>query len=216
MLPPHEPSGQFRLANISSNPLMTRQELELIHYGELSGPLYRNAGQWEVFYRLVKSFCRGPRGETSCVFEDVWGGIPAPLEDVLEVLPIAFALQSFDAGAQSTASRHAIYRASETCFVKDLPEPYGKWLQHHAMDARWEETEELQMWAVCKLSSPARGVTTLRIEGSTFFVPVIVRLAWSLSEQLGLPQPLTTRLDYLRSRVTFRLSNRRVDLSRLI
>ncbi|HLJ45265.1 MAG TPA: hypothetical protein VKU01_04625 [Bryobacteraceae bacterium] len=215
MFSPFEPSGPFEVRRLNDHPLLKRDQMMLMHYGALRGPLYRDEREWKAYHDLVKSFCRANKGDTACIFEDLWGGIPSPLNDVLEVLPFALSLQNFQSASQTPSGRRIVFRASESCPVKDLPEPYGKYLQHCRGESKWDKPEELQIWMVCKLASPEKDRTMLRIEASTFCVPVIIRLAWSICDQLSIEPPLTTSLDYLRTKVTFRLGQRTVDLSRL-
>jgi hypothetical protein len=187
-----------------------------VHHGRLDGPLYQNEDEWRFVYRLVKSFTRAGVNDAACIFDKAFGQIAAPLDHVMDELPVAFARQDFAMqGSVSPNGRRALFRASESSRVDALPEPYGKWLQHRKREPRWGKPVDVEVKMFCILTSPAPGVTLIRIEASTFALGTLVELGRQLTEQLDLLPPLATTLEYLRSRTQFSLRDQLVDLQRL-
>jgi hypothetical protein len=211
-----ERDGPYTPPHTLSQPLFNKDQMTVMHHANLRGPLYADASGWQLAYRLVKSFCRSGAHDGFCRFDDALGKVEAPLDHVMGELPGAFARLGFNlAGPAFPDGRKALFRATEGSRTDDLPEPYGKWLQHKKLDARWGKPVELEVQMLCTLSSPAVGITHLQVEASTFALPVLVRLRKNLSTQLGLAVPLSTTFSHLRTRTVFELRGHPIDLTHL-
>lgn len=215
-LPEFGKDGRWRKNVIAARPLLNPDQSIALHYGALRGPLYAHRDAWRFVYELVKSYSKDGVLNGTCVLEDVFGPIKAPMVDVLDELPTAFARLGFQPSSSRQGARTVLFRASEASTVDALPEPYGKWLQHAEGRPRWGKPVELEVQMFCKLSSPNVEETRIGIQASTFAPPILVYLGRNLTEQLNLAPPLQMPIASVRSRTTFKLSGKVVDLNPLV
>jgi len=212
---PYSPTGRYQPGPLRQPPLLRPEERKALHYAALDGPLYLKREQWQRAYQVVRSFTKSGRKGSRVWLPRLWGEVPVQVGELLGQLPSAFASQGFDCISTSPVGRRALFRASETCRVEQLPEPYGKWLQHGMQRPQWERPVELQIEAVCQLTSLAAGHTAIDLELSTFAIPLVVGLGRALTSLLALAPPLQLSWQYLRTEAQWHVAGEVLDLSQL-
>lgn len=209
------PSGEYRGGVQSSRPLMPENVRICAHYADLRGLLYADPTEWELYHDVVASFCRNENRACSFALSRLYGRIPVEMKHLIDELPVAFSQLGFQSRTHAGAARRAIFSASGSCRVKDLPEPYGKWLQHCKREARWTNSVELEAQVICTLAGSGPGATELSVEMSTFMQPVIDQLADILTQIFAITPRLQMPLSDLRQRATWCLHGRTIDLTQL-
>ena len=211
-----ETDGQWIAPESTSRPLVDNDHMLILHHLPLKGELYGYFGGWGFVYNFVKSFTRAGRQNTSCLFDTVFGPLGVPLDRVIDEIPLAFAQLGFELkGAPSPDKRRVLFGRAEQSNVDDLPEPYGKWLQHKENNPKWGKPVELEVQFLCRFSSPEEGVTHIDIEASTFALPILVSLGAALTALFDLSHSLTIPDSYLGSNTSFTLTGAEISLKRL-
>ena len=132
---------------------------ERIHYNELLGPLYGDPTEWQFVYQLVQSFTKCRDEETWLHLPELFGRIPLHVGDFLAQLPSVFARYGFECVDRNEVAQSVMFRSTDACEVKRLPEPFGKWLQHRLHELAWDRIEELEVTVDCRLR-PVDGGTS--------------------------------------------------------
>lgn len=178
---------------------LDRDQQLLTHYAVCDGVLYEYEKQWRRAYQTIHQFKAeglaeglARRGPSAWKLPSVFGpfdGVSPP--EALSLLLSAFARSGFQLTDQNDTAGSAVFRNEDSCLVMDLPEPYGKWLQHRERRPRWEETLALAVEARVTLTGRAlspqplglRGYATLiDIELSALAPPLILELQSHLAQ----------------------------------
>jgi hypothetical protein len=187
LLASFERSGRYHAPAVA-RPLIPPAQAVLAHYAACEGPLYADAAQWQFAHDLVAGFTRrGRRTVASAVtLRQLFGPLRGvAVDDLLAQLAYVFEGCGFRTRGSSTVARAARFASEDRCAVSDLPEPYGKWLQHRLGQPRWEEEVDLEVEAECRLSSPEPGVVHMDLDLSAPALPLLDDLALGLGRLLG-------------------------------
>jgi hypothetical protein len=181
-----KPAGPYRPLGLSK-PTIPEKLDRLLWYGDLTGPLYRNKRQHRAAYRLVHSFShKGALALGSSIrFRPMFDTLDAPLADVMGILPTVFAIYGFKKEAGGPVVRNVLFRSEHSCPIEQLPEPYGKWLQHELADPKWEKPFNFQVNVRVVLSPRRAGSCEVDLTSSSVFPPLYDHLARELGRFTG-------------------------------
>lgn len=197
---------------VNSGPCRSRGG-ERVHYNELFGDLYCDTARWEQSYQLVQSFMHKSLGQSRFWMPEIFGRIPIRVADLLTQLPSVLSRYGFECFDRNDASQSLKFRSKDSCEVKHLPEPYGKWLQHQRHDVAWDRRTELEVVIECQLRA-VDGATFLDLVSSTLILSLLGPMADDLNRLLHLTDsPLGCPIEAVRSGGRFLLKGQPVSLA---
>jgi hypothetical protein len=182
LLPKYDKVGRYRQPNAKGRNLFDAQSMEIVHYAARRGPLYRDVRAWQRAHDVVAAFVRPRRGRGAVNWWQLDEFVAFDLMPVELLGQIDSAMTSvgFEARDRNDAAFSSTYILADTCKVADLPEPYGKWLQHQGRP-RWRDDVDLTLVAEIHTESrQLRGLgdgasAHLRLSAATPHVPLLLR-----------------------------------------
>jgi len=180
VLKPFDESGKF-VAPVNTAPgtLDAAQKL-MEHYAACTGPLYRDEDQWRRAYRMIAMFESQASGPAKPWRVEPFPGIRrVPPAEILTHIQAGMSAAGFSQTSRTDASGTLSFLLQDACLVSDLPEPYGKWLQHREGRARWQTAFLLAVEVRFEITNRARGgdhefLTSICFESSALVPPLIV------------------------------------------
>jgi hypothetical protein len=185
-------SGRFVPPPPRARAIFSPEQLMLSHYAQKEGILYWFAAQWELAFKLVRSFTAGAavRGQQNrWQLEQCYGSFgDLDVQALFQHVTSAFVWCGFRTTDTNDVHRSAQFELTDTCNVMSLPEPYGKWLQLKEGRPQWKMPVELKVVARCAVQREfTTRQTFLHLELSTLAAPLIMALANELADLLHEP-----------------------------
>lgn len=181
VLKPFDETGRFVAPLDGAKGSLNAGQRLLAHYTPLTGPLYRDDGQWKRAQQLVAMFeaqvasARGRRlWRVPAPFGAIGGVSPA---EFLTHVQSAMSAAGFSISSRTDAAGSLSFVCQDTCLVLDLPEPYGKWFQHREGRSRWEAPFSLAVEVRCQTTrrtGPGDEYLTILDFESSAVVPFLI------------------------------------------
>jgi hypothetical protein len=211
VFPEYAETGRFKPDPNRRRAGFNDDQLIILHYADLRGPLYADPEQWRLVKAFVQGFTQSGAGITKLVMPRLWGTMDADFLAVGNSLPGAFQALDFQAQPEP-GGRHFSFSLGGGTRMEGLPEPYGKWFQHRDKSPRWGQSVRLRLEVKCVLTSVTAQKTSLDFEMTGFAPWLVFDVGRVLSERLGLRPPLRLADEYLHRHAEFYIERRRVPL----
>jgi hypothetical protein len=182
ILPAFENSGKYqrsRAAGAGWLPIPPSVDM-MAHYAPLKGALYRHKEDWRCAFAVVNAFVVPKVNEPKwCSLKKVLSSTSKSFsaDELLKTSCTALQAIGFQLRT-SDAADSAVLVLEGPCTPRELPEPYGKWLQYHETSA-WDLQTQLRLAVGLEVSSQpidARSETfrdTLDVHLSAFAPSVV-------------------------------------------